>query len=107
MKKRISNIKNPKVYRTLIAIIVVVLVLGGLLYYETHKNRIFIDNSLVSAPITAIAPTAAGTLSELDVYEGQKIKKGDPVAVVGSQTIHADTDGLVIQAMNQIGGSLN
>lgn len=106
MKQKISKIKNPKVYRTLIAIIVGVLALGGLLYYEMTKARVFIDDSLVSAPVTTIAPTSTGTLTELDVYEGQHIKKGDPIAVVGSQTIHADTDGLVIQAMNQLGGSL-
>lgn len=107
MKQKISKLRNPKVFKAIIAIVVAALALGLLLYYEMTKDRVFIDDSLVSSPVTTIAPTSAGTLTELDVYEGEKIKKGDPIAVIGSQTIHAATDGLVIQAMNQIGGSLN
>lgn len=107
MKNLFKHLKNPKVLRTVISIVGIIIVLAGVLFYESTRNRVFIDNSLVDAPITTIAPSIAGTLNEIDVYEGEKVKKGDAVAVVNGQTIYTDTDGIIIQANNQIGRSLN
>lgn len=107
MKKLFKHFKNPKVFRTFLAIVGIIIVLAGVLYYEFTHSRVFIDNSLVDAPITVIAPSSAGTLIEMDAYEGEMVKKGDALAVVSGQTIHTDTDGLIIQANNQIGSSVS
>lgn len=106
MKNLFAKLKDPKVLKTLMVIVGIVLIVSGFIFYEMVKDRVFIDNSLVEAPITIISPTNSGTLTELDVYEGEKVKKGDPVAVVNGQTIYTDTDGLIIQANNQIGSSV-
>jgi len=107
MKKAFGIFKNKIVIRTILIIIVVVLSMSGYLYYEKTKNRVFIDDSLVSTPIITITPSTPGQLLETDLYEGEQIKKGDPIAVVGSQTIYSNTDGLVIMANNQTGSSVN
>lgn len=107
MKKLFAKLRNPKVYRPLFAGIGIAAIIAALLFYELRRDRIFIDDSLVSAPVTSIAPPTAGTLTQLSVYEGEMIKKGDTVAVIDGETVRTDTDGLVIQASNQIGSSVN
>jgi multidrug resistance efflux pump len=106
MKKLFRHLKNPKVFRTILVVVGVVLVIVGVLYYELTRNRVLIDNSLVDAPITTITAPTAGTLTEIAVYEGEKVNKGDAIGVVDGQTIHTDTDGIIIQANNQIGSSV-
>lgn len=103
MKNLFDKLRNPKVLRILAVLLVVILVAGGYLFYLLSEGRVSIDNSLVQAPIISIAPTTPGIISQMNVWEGEKIAKGDTIAVVGGQPISADTDGLVIMANNQIG----
>lgn len=103
MKNILAKIKNPKVLRFLIILLVVALTISGYAYIQLTSGRVFIDNSLVSDPISNIAPVTAGTLQEMDVYEGQQVKKGQILAVVAGQPIYANQDGLIIQTNNQIG----
>lgn len=107
MKKAIGKAKNPKIYNTLISVLLAVLILFGIYYYASHEGRILVDNSVISAPVATISPSSAGKLNELDVYEGQMIRKGDTLAVVGTDIIRASTDGLVILANNQVGGTVS
>lgn len=105
MKKLLSKFKNKQVLRSLITIMLVIFIVGGFYYWQTKKDRVLIDNAQISAPIITLAPTTAGRLFEMDAYEGKLVKKGDVVAVVGSETIRSTTDGLVVMANDQIGGS--
>lgn len=107
MKKIFSIFKNKEFLKRFIVIISIILVIGGFYVYGAKEGRVYIDNSLVQAPITSISPVNPGSLQEMDVYEGQNIKKGDPIAVVGSQTLRADTDGLITMISNQIGTIMN
>lgn len=107
MKNLFSKLKDPKVLKRLGAILGVIAILAGVLYYEYRRDRVFIDDSLVSAPTVTINAPASGTMTALQAYEGEHIKRGDPIAVVAGQTIHANTDGLIIQANNQVGSSVN
>lgn len=103
MKNVFKQLRNPKVLKILIAFVVLALVTGAYVFYEKTTNRVFIDDSLVSAPVINVAPSTSGKETELDVYENQQVKKGDPLAVIGSETLYADTDGLIIAANNQTG----
>jgi multidrug resistance efflux pump len=103
MKNLFSKIR--KNLRVLVAIILIVIVVGGFYYWQIRKGRIFIDDSLISATIINVSPTTAGRLLEMAAQEGKFVKKGDVLAVVGSETIRSTTDGLVVMANNQIGGS--
>lgn len=103
MKNLIQKIRQPKILRVLIGILFIAIVTASYVYIEKTRSRIFIDDSLVYAPVTTISPTSAATLSEIAVYEGETVKKGDPIAIVGGQTLFTDTDGLVSMANNQLG----
>lgn len=104
MKNIFKQLRRTIVWRTLLIILVVFLVTGGYVYYEKNRDRVFIDNSLVSAQTVTVAPVAPQKLTEIGVYEGEQVKKGDQIAKTDSQTLFADTDGLIIMANNQIGG---
>lgn len=106
MKNAFSKLKNPQVLKKLGLGILVILVIAGFFYFEKTQGRVSIENSLVNAPISTIAPSAGGTLTELDVYEGQQVKKGDKLAVVGGQALYADTNGVIISAPNQVGSTV-
>jgi multidrug resistance efflux pump len=43
----------------------------------------------------------------MDVKEGQTVQTGDTLAVVGSETLRADKDGLIISAADLTGSSVN
>ena len=60
------------------------------------KDRVCIENSLVQAPIITISPEIAGKIMDIKVYEGEKVKKGDALAIVGTSSLNAYQDGLVI-----------
>ncbi|MGE5041918.1 MAG: efflux RND transporter periplasmic adaptor subunit [Candidatus Levyibacteriota bacterium] len=107
MKNLIKKIRNPKVLRVLIGALIVILVVGGYLFFEKTNGRVQIDNSLVQSPIINIVPAAPGRLMELDAVEGHMVKTGDTLAVVGSETIRSQTNGLIILANNQVGGTVS
>jgi len=103
MKKLFGKLKDPKIRRIVIVIVLIIALAAGYFYLEKTANRVFIDNSLIQAPITSISPDTASKLTEMDVYEGETVKKGDQLAVTDSQTLRADTDGLIVMANNQVG----
>ncbi|MGH7245599.1 MAG: efflux RND transporter periplasmic adaptor subunit [Candidatus Levyibacteriota bacterium] len=107
MKKLFAKLKNPKVLRVIVMALVVAFASGGFLLYQLRAGKVSIDNSLVDAPIINVAPTTAGKLMEMDVHENQQVKKGDPLAIVGSSSLYADNDGLIIMANNEIGSVVN
>ncbi len=107
MKKLFSHIKNPKIVRVLIGLLILILAVGGIIFIELDMGRVFIDDSLVQSPVSSLSPTNPGTLQELDVYEGEVVKKGDTVAIVDGQTIPAPVSGTVVMANNQIGSTVS
>jgi len=106
MKKIIEKLKNSKVSAVLIIFAIVGLTfLGSFFYLKEIQNRVKIENSLVNAPVVPIAPTVPGKLQKILVSEGQKVKKGDILAIVGSETLRAYNDGIVLET-NKLIGSL-
>ncbi len=94
MKNLIQKIRQPKILRPVIFILVGV-------------SRIFIDDSLVDAASITVSPSISGKLTEMDVYEGEKVSKGDSLAIVGGQTLYADSNGLATFTNKQIGSLVN
>lgn len=106
-KKLFTYFKNPKILRVFVITILVILVSAGFVYFQKVKDRVFIDNSMISAPIIPIAPLAPGNLDKLYVYDGQVVKKGEPIAEVGDQTIRARQDALIVKAQNITGSVIS
>jgi len=72
MKNFLAKIKNPKVLRALLVILVAVALIGGYIFYQLLRDRVSIEDSLVQAPIVAISPEVPGAIADIKVYEGEK-----------------------------------
>lgn len=106
MKKVISKFKDKQFLKRFSIVLIIVLLIVGYVVYEKIIDRVYIEDSLVQAPIISISPSGAGKVQEIDVTEGQQVQKGETLAIVGSETIRAYTDGLIINASNIIGSSV-
>lgn len=107
MKNKLKQLRNPSVFQPLSVVVLIILVILGYAFYQLRAGRISIDDSLVNVPIVSINAPVAGTLTQMNVYEGEKVKKGDNLATVGGQSLYAATDGLIVMTDNQIGSSVN
>jgi multidrug resistance efflux pump len=107
MKNLISKIRNPKVLRAILMLVLIGIITGGYVYFQKTRGRISVENSVISAPVIAIVPSAPGKLFEFDAVEGHAVKTGDTLAVVGTETLRAQTDGIIIAANNQTGGNVS
>lgn len=95
--------KDKKFRRIFILIALVIIILAGGFFYLKKEGRVNIDDSLIQAQIINITSQSPGNLNEVDVIENQTVKNGDLLAVVGTQSLRAQTDGIIIQANRQIG----
>jgi multidrug resistance efflux pump len=107
MKKIFLLFKNKNFLKIFGTICLAVLLICLDIFYLTTTGRIYIDNSLIQAPLIMISPSLPGKVLEIDVKEGQTVQNGDTLAVVGSETIRADTDGLIISASDLTGSTVN
>ena len=103
MKKIFAKLNNPKIIRTLIALILICIILGGIFFYLKTEQRVSIENSLVSSPIIPLSSSLPGKLKTVSAIEGQEVKKGDAVAIVGTEIVRSYTDGIIVEANKQIG----
>jgi multidrug resistance efflux pump len=103
MKKSTLSYKKKLVLRIIGCILLLAIFIGGYVYWNRTTDRIFIDKSLIQAPVLNIAPSLSGKVQEIDVKEGQTVQIGDTLAIVGSETLRADTDGLIISASDLTG----
>jgi multidrug resistance efflux pump len=107
MKKISVLFKNKKFIKGFSIVLIIALGIGSYFTYEKFTDRVFIDTSLLQASIITVSPTTSGKVKEIDVRSGQKVQKGDQLAIVGTETLRADTDGLIVSASNLTGSTVN
>jgi multidrug resistance efflux pump len=103
MKNLLAKIKNPKVLRAILVVFVVIALISGYVFYQILRDRVSIDDSLIQAPIVTISPEVPGQVLDMKVYEGEKVRRGDTLAIVGTSSLNAYQDGLVVSVDNAIG----
>lgn len=107
MKPIIAKFRNKKVLKAIVAVVLIGVIVGVFLFWQKKRDRVFIDNSQINAPLVTISSSGYGRLTELDAVEGKPVKKGDTIAIVGDETIRAITDGIIVMANNQVGGTVS
>ncbi len=107
MKKIFSLFKNRKFLKITGTVCLLILLTGLFIFFQETTGRIYIDNSLIQAPVIIVSPSYAGKVEEIDVKEGQTVQSGDTLAVVGSETLRAPEDGLIISASDLTGSTVN
>ena len=106
MEKTASPFKNKKILLTTGGILAVVLMAVAYILFRNTYGKVKIDNSTIQAPTITVSPSTSGKVQEIDVKEGQTVEAGDTLAVVGSETLRADTDGLIIAATDLTGSTV-
>ncbi len=104
--KRQHIFKNTLALRIMGGMFFIILCLSLYVFYEKTTGRIHIDNSVVQTPIINVAPSLSGKVQEIDVKEGQMVENGDTLAIVGSEILRANTDGMVISASDLTGSTV-
>ena len=107
MKKIFSLFKNKRFLLIAGSTLMLIILIVSFIVYREMAGRVYIDNSLIQAPVITISPSVSGKVQEIDVEEGQSVSTGDTLAVVGSQTLRAETDGLIISASDVTGSVVN
>lgn len=107
MKNLMTKFKDPKFLKVFGGILLVIIIAVLYIVFEKTTGRVFIDNSVIQAPVITVTPAISGTVKEIDVKEGQKVEAGDVLAIVESDIIRTDTDGLVIAAPDLTGSNVN
>ena len=107
MKKLITLLKNKQFLKNAGVMIILIVLFGIFVFYLKTNGRIHIDNSTIEAPVIIISPSSSGKVTEIDVKAGQTVQVGDTLAVVGSETLRADMEGLIISANDLTGSSVN
>jgi multidrug resistance efflux pump len=102
-----QSILHNKWVRSAGAIALVLVIVGGLLYWQMSSTRVSIDTSLITAPIIDLSPTAPGQLQEIYVNEGDIVPANTPVARVGDEILKTTVAGEIINVQNNIGKSFN
>ena len=109
MKKTEVQTNTKKPFRIIVVgVVLLLIILGGVvLYFQTIAGRIFIDKSVIQTPVITVASSLPGKVQEISVKEGQMVSAGDVLAVVGSETLRAQTDGLITTAADLTGSAVS
>jgi multidrug resistance efflux pump len=101
-EKIIKNIRNEII--AVIAVFVIILgLIAGLIYWNIVSSRVYVENSVISAPVTNLSPTVGGTLQEVFVNVGDLVQIDAPIARVGDELIKANSEGQILSIDTNIG----
>lgn len=104
VKKIEKNTRN-KIIIVIAAAIVILGGIGGYIYWSISSSRVYVENSLISAPVINVAPTVGGVFQESFVNVGDTVQTDAPIARVGDELLKAQSDGQIISINTDIGAS--
>lgn len=103
IEKGMIKITRNKII-TAVAIVVIILGgVGGFIYWSTVSNRVYIEKSSISAPVTNLSPTVGGTLQEVFVNDGDLVQTSAPIARIGNELIKTNSAGQILSIDTNIG----
>lgn len=94
-EEKASVFRKPWI-QSAIAIVLIFGSLAGMIFWQKVSTTIFIDMSVLEAPIAHIAPSSGGVLNALYVKEGDYITANTAIAQIGTETLFAKEDGVVV-----------
>jgi multidrug resistance efflux pump len=103
MKQKMHKLINSVLGKIIIFCLIIFTIVGGSLFYLLTNHRVKTDSAQVQTPIVNVVPDTAGHLLETYVNEGDKVSKGDILALTDTGNIKSYTDGYVIKVNQQIG----
>lgn len=98
---------NKKNIIILVVILVVLAVAGGGVYYYVASKTVYIDQSVISAPLVDLSPNNSGVLEAVFVKVGDTVLADTSVARVGDEIVKTKTAGIIVSVNNNVGAFLN
>jgi len=99
--------KEPKKKNNFVALLVgglvVLMVLIGGVYYYVSSKTVYIDQSVIQAPLINLSPVNSGVLEADFVSAGDTVTTNEPVARVGDEIVKAKTNGIIATIDQNIG----
>ncbi len=102
--KKPSPFKNPVVIASAAGVLVL-LVIGGLIFWLNARNFQSTDDAFVDVQIVRVAPQIAGLVTKVEVDDNQPVQAGQPLVEIDSadaQTRVADAQAKKAQAQSQV-----
>ncbi len=90
-----------------ITILVCAGIVAGVLYWNMLESRVYIENAVVTATETDLAPQTSGILQQVFVKEGDTVPVNTVVARVGNELIKTNESGTIISVNAAIGKLFN
>ncbi len=84
------------------AILVVGAIASGAYLYVAGKT-VYIDQSVIQAPLINLSPVNSGVLQQVFVSAGDTVTAQEPVARVGNEIVKAQTSGFITSVNQNIG----
>ena len=94
--------KRKNTINLFIGVVVVVLLVVGLYLYVSSKF-VYIDLSVIQAPIISLVPANSDVLQQVFVKDGDSVTPDEPIARVGDQIIKAKVAGTIVSVNQNIG----
>jgi multidrug resistance efflux pump len=94
-----SLFKKPWI-RSAAGMVAVVALLAGAIIYKETVSSVYVDLSVISAPVIALGPQSAGILQAVYVRPGDMVTARQNVAEVGTEVLTAKIDGLIVSTQD-------
>src|SRR5271170_6223015 len=88
---------------TIIGVLVAIGVIGGGVYWYVSSKTVYIDQSVIQAPLINLSPANSGVLQSVFVNVGDMVTANEPVAQVGNEIVEAQTSGEIVSVDQNIG----
>jgi multidrug resistance efflux pump len=94
--------KQRKIITWFAILIIIGLCVFGIYLYVSSKY-VYIDQSVIEAPIINLSSANSDVLQEVFVKAGDTVTVNEPIARVGDQIVRAKVDGLIVSVNENIG----
>jgi len=102
-EEKIIKSSRNKIIAVVAVAIIILAGIGGLIYWDIVSRTVYVENATISAPVSNLSTTTAGTLQEVFVDTGDSVQTSAPVARVGNQLIKANSAGQILSVDTNIG----
>lgn len=85
------------------AVVIVATAIGGGIYWYVSSKTVYIDQSVIQAPIINLSPANSGPLQAVFVNVGDMVTANQPIARVGDEIVEPKTSGEIVSVDQNIG----
>ena len=83
--------------------VIIIIACGLGIYFYVSSQYVYIDKSIIQAPIISLSSENSDILQQVFVKVGDSVTANEPIARVGDQIIKAKVAGLIVSVNQNIG----